>query len=122
MKKTYLLFILIFIVIIVLFSGCGPSEAAIQQAIAETEAAKPTLTNTPEPIKSPTPTLAPMSESVYAQFMTDKITQFLEHIDILVDFSKSRKVDAFLIVDNDWKLGVNNELNSLLDIAKRMTD
>jgi hypothetical protein len=42
-----------------LLAGCGPSEADIQAAIAQTEAAKPTNTLTPEPTNTPEPSPTP---------------------------------------------------------------
>jgi hypothetical protein len=52
------------IVIIALFSGCAPSEAAIQRAIYETQTALPAPTNTSTISPTPTPTLIPYSDIV----------------------------------------------------------
>jgi hypothetical protein len=47
------------VLFVILLSGCGPSEADIQAAIAQTEAARPTNTATPEPTNTPTHTPQP---------------------------------------------------------------
>ena len=56
--KKYFGFILI-IVFGEILSACTTSESAIQTAIAQTEAAKPTETETPKPTNTPTLTFTP---------------------------------------------------------------
>ena len=56
MNKNILIVAVMFVILI---CGCGPSEADIQAAIAQTEAARPTNTATPEPTHTPTHTPQP---------------------------------------------------------------
>ena len=61
---------------IVLLTSCGPSQAQIEQAIAETQAAMPTDTQTPEPTR--TPTLRPTKTTSPTSTIDIKATQLQE--------------------------------------------
>lgn len=52
-------YVLITLLLGLIFTACAPSEAAIQTAMAQTQAALPTATYTPEPTETPLPTLTP---------------------------------------------------------------
>lgn len=47
------------LILVILLAGCGPSPAAIEKALAQTQAAIPTATNTPEPTATQEPTITP---------------------------------------------------------------
>jgi len=89
---------LISIIFIILFiSACGSSEAMVQTAIAETEAAKPTLTITLEPSSTFTPeptfTIKPSATNTIQPTATDKAEEPI-HLsgtgDSVVDIEKWR--------------------------------
>ena len=58
-----------------LLVGCGTSEDAVQTAIAETEAAKPTLTYTAVPTDTPEPTFTPLPTDTPQPTETDIPTE-----------------------------------------------
>lgn len=59
---------LLILVLLVLLAACGPSDSAIQTAIAETKAIEPTSIPTLEPSDTPFPTSTPYP--TYTQFPT----------------------------------------------------
>lgn len=69
MKRKIALCLLIFFSLcigVIFISGCSPSESAVQTAIAETDAAKPTFTpslTSPPPTNTPSPTPIPPTTS-----------------------------------------------------------
>ena len=59
MNKTKVFTITTFILSALLISACGPSQADIEKAIAQTETARPTATSTKTPTTKPTATKTP---------------------------------------------------------------
>lgn len=71
-SKVFYIFI---IFTLFLLAGCGPSEQAIQEALAQTQTAQVTNTNTPEPTL--TFTLEPTFTQTFTQTLTPTFTQTL---------------------------------------------
>jgi len=69
MKKLFFLFLLSLILI-----ACGPSDEAIQTALAETETAKPTETVTPSPSPTNTVTPSPTNTPTETPTVTSSLT------------------------------------------------
>lgn len=132
MKKLFPL-----LLALALLTACGPSEADIAAAIAETEAAKPTetlvptetplptMTFTPEP--TATPTLEPTATEDGAYFAQAMLLH-REYRNLLLEFNDLNQLMASnpdLLNDYEWKsqlvdvftdLSVNlNEIVALLD-------
>lgn len=68
--------LLSFFILVLLLTSCAPSQAQIEQAIAETQAAMPTETLTPEPTR--TPTLRPTKTTSPTSTIDIKATQLQE--------------------------------------------
>jgi hypothetical protein len=51
-----------YFVLIIILTACTPSEAQIQEALEQTQAAQPTITKTPKPTLTPEPTNTPTIE------------------------------------------------------------
>ena len=86
-----------------LLTSCGPSQAQIEQAIAETQAAMPTETPTPEPTR--TPTLRPTKTTSPTSTIDIKATQ-LEEARLKETFSNAMieiLKDDFGCVQANWK-------------------
>ncbi|HEX6269640.1 MAG TPA: hypothetical protein VFZ43_05365, partial [Anaerolineales bacterium] len=75
------------VVLFFLLSACGPSEAQIATAIAQTEIAKPTNTFTPEPTATQTPeptqTLTPTIEPTPTLELSDVVLETYRDIDVI---------------------------------------
>lgn len=65
--------LVVMIVTVFLISACQPSDKAIQEAIAKTQKAQPTTTNTPIPTIKPTPTSTP---DLATAIIDDKLKYF----------------------------------------------
>lgn len=65
--------LVVMIVTVFLISACQPSDKAIQEAIAKTQKAQPTTTNTPIPTIEPTPTSTP---DLATAIIEDKLEYF----------------------------------------------
>jgi hypothetical protein len=96
----------IFLFFLALLAGCQPSEEVIQQAIAETEAAKPTETQIPPtPIPTDTPTMVPTMEYCNIDDVNTAKDQLMEPIVIMIEILEtSEKVNSsseFIPLQND---------------------
>lgn len=98
MKKIFV-FVLIFMVI----TACQPSEQAIQQAIAETQAAKPTETAI-QPTVTPESTATSTKEPTATKKPTSTITPTIEPT--AIPDSIEIKGNGDDVVDLDWPYGV----------------
>jgi len=80
MKKTFFFFLLSLIL-----AACSPSEGAIQTAIAETEAAKPTHTSTVVPTNTPTPLEPTITPEPKISCEPVDVEEFLENINLSIE-------------------------------------
>lgn len=139
MKKPYQSLMFFVVIFYLLISGCGASNTAIQMAIAETEASKPTETlipvptntstatptntptNTPEPTYTPT-TSASLIFDDYVLLFADKFSQYTEHREKLSEYVALLTDDITMWVNDAWKLGIRTELDSLVNISQQWAE
>jgi len=100
---------LIFIAVLFV-SGCQPSEAVVQTAMAQTQAALPTATATPTPVPTsttiPTPTVNPCSDRGWSD-----ITIYLHLFDKQLD-----EMEVGTIISTFFE-GLNNTKNKINDVS-----
>jgi hypothetical protein len=97
MKKIPILFLIAILVI----TGCQPSQAVVQTAIAQTQTAAPTTTSTATPI--PTDTLTPTSTPVPTATATDTLSvPVIENAHLSVDSNDTQQTTFFLPSDKTF--------------------
>lgn len=94
MNRKIFLALSALILVLLVVSACGPSQAAIEEAIAQTETARPTATHTvtvtPKPTSTPTPTVLPTRTNTPTPTVDVKATQLYE-ASLKTDFSNDMK-------------------------------
>jgi len=87
------------VVLFLLLSACSPSESQIATVIAQTEAARPTGTFTPEPTatQTPEPTLTPTVEPTPTLALSDVVNQTYTNIELIdyQDFGDNANLSSF---------------------------